>query len=40
MTEQISIDAAITDAEKEILNGARLLVAREALTLLRRCHFG
>lgn len=40
MTEQISIDAAITDAEKEISNGAELIDAREALTSLRRRHFG
>ncbi|MDF2844978.1 MAG: prevent-host-death protein [Herbinix sp.] len=40
MTEQISIDAAITDAEKETSNGAELIDAREALTSLRRRHFG
>jgi hypothetical protein len=42
MTEQssIDIDTAITDAEKEITNGAELLDAREALTSLMRRHFG
>ncbi len=40
MTEQICIDTAINDAEKEITNGVELLDAREALTSLRRRHFG
>ncbi|MFT4143251.1 MAG: type II toxin-antitoxin system Phd/YefM family antitoxin [Mobilitalea sp.] len=40
MTEQTSIDAAISEAEAEITNGVELLDAKETLASLRRRHFG
>ena len=35
-----SIDKSILEAEQEVSNGAELLDAREALSELRRKHFG
>ena len=34
------IDRSIMEAEEEVSNGAELLDAREALSQLRRKHFG
>jgi len=39
MSEKI-IDRAIHDAEQEVAGGAELLDAKEALSVLRRKHFG
>ena len=39
MSEKI-IDRAIHDAEQEVAEGAELLDAKEALSVLRRKHFG
>lgn len=35
-----TVDSAIHDAEKEVAEGAELLDAKEALSVLRRKHFG
>lgn len=35
-----TIDRAIHDAEQEVAEGADLLDAKEALSVLRRKHFG
>ena len=40
LTEQTSIDTAISEAEEEVANGAELLDAKETLASLRRRHFG
>lgn len=40
LTEQSAIDAAISEAEEEVKNGAELLDAKEILASLRRRHFG
>lgn len=40
MVEQIAIDSAIAEAEAELEQGGQLHDAREALTALRRKHFG
>lgn len=40
LTEQSSIDTAISEAEDEVAKGAELLDAKETLASLRRSHFG
>lgn len=40
MLQTAQIDLAISEAEQEVAQGARLLDAEEALTSLRRKHFG
>lgn len=40
LTEQSSIDTAISEAEDEVTKGAELLDAKETLASLRRRHFG
>lgn len=40
LTEQSSVDAAISEAEEEVAKGAELLDAKETLASLRRRHFG
>jgi PHD/YefM family antitoxin component YafN of YafNO toxin-antitoxin module len=40
MLESVTIDSAITEAEKELSNGEELHDARVALATLRRKHFG
>ena len=40
MLETAQIDAAINEAERELAAGAELLDARDALSSLRRKHFG
>lgn len=40
LSEQTSIDTAISEAEDEVTNGAELLDAKETLASLRRRHFG
>lgn len=40
LTEQSSIDTAISEAEEEVAKGAELLDAKETLASLRRRHFG
>jgi len=39
LTEQSSVDAAISEAEEEVAKGAELLDAKETLASLRRRHF-
>jgi len=40
MLESSQIDAAINEAERELAAGGELLEARDALSSLRRKHFG
>ncbi|MGB4658658.1 MAG: type II toxin-antitoxin system prevent-host-death family antitoxin [Mobilitalea sp.] len=40
LTEQSSVDAAISEAEEEVAKGAELLDAKETLASLWRRHFG
>jgi len=40
MLQTAQIDLAISEAEQEVAQGAKLLDAEEALTALRRKHFG
>jgi len=40
MLQTAQIDLAISEAEQEVAQGAKLLDAEEALTSLRRKHFG
>ena len=40
LIQNLEIDDAITEAETEYLEGAELLDAEEAFTVLRRKHFG
>ncbi len=40
LLQTAQIDLAISEAEQEVAQGARLMDAEEALTALRRKHFG
>ena len=40
LTEQSTIDSAISEAEEELAKGAELIDARKTLASLRRRHFG
>ncbi|EGG90730.1 hypothetical protein HMPREF0491_00601 [Lachnospiraceae oral taxon 107 str. F0167] len=40
MLETVQTDAAINEAERELVTGGELLDARDALLSLRRKHFG